>query len=181
MKSCPRLSPLSHCPSAAAPLLVPHWGTCEISLVSLLMISGERSFPEQSLAVSVSAGPVESSSACRSWCWEGEGASWGTDSSVGLAVPRWCPWAWLRQDTKCAGNSLLPPGQGKLRSDRPSLTVGPVLAPAAASKAMARSSPEQSRERPGIPAGSSHCGLRIKPVAHFSKLEPCLLSYRKHK
>lgn len=152
-----------------------------MSLVSLLMISWERSFPEQSMDVSVSSGPVESSSACRSCCWEGEGVSWGTDSNVGLAVPRLWPWAWLRQDTECVGSSLLPPGQGKLRKDGPSLTVGPVLAPAAASRAMARSSPEQSREGPGIPAGSSHCGLRIKTVAHFPKQEPSLLSYREHK
>ena len=85
MKSCSCLCPFPHCPSGAPPLLVPCWGPCEISLVSLLMMSRERRFPEQRLAVSVSAGPAESSCACRSWCWAGK-------ESAGAQTAMWPGW-----------------------------------------------------------------------------------------
>lgn len=170
LKSCPCLSPFPPCPSPAAPLLVPHRGTCELSLVSLLMFSRERSSPEQSLDVSVGTGPVESSSACRSWCWEEEG-------SAGAQPP---VWAWLAPDcapgpgsgrTQSVLGAASGPRAGRAEGGSAFPDLSPVCAPAAASKARARSSPGESRETPAIRAGSNQCGLRI--VWHTLKLELC--------
>lgn len=80
------------------------------NLVFLLMLDKGMKLHEQRLDISLNSGACgEQLYLQESRSWEGEGVSWDTDTNVGLAGPRWCPWALLRQDTKCVGEPLIAP------------------------------------------------------------------------